>query len=356
MARWMVTILILAMGAASVATARQGPADPLWPLMRQGEYDEVIRQGKALLSTGTETAAVNLAVGQALVRTGSCNEAEISLVRAIQLDRERTWVYAWGNVDLGNCLWYADDAVGARRAWIAARDAAATANATSAAEGSLRGSGLAEFYDQWSTFTTDHFEFRFSPRVEVDPAWYARSREEAFSIISAWFGGAPAGPIRYHVWADQAEATSRGMPILGFALAEQRVVHCRLAQSRGHEMTHVISHHALEPTVLTGLINEGTAVFMDLNGTDRMADARRALGAAADLPEVAVAALWEDWSLLPTEVSYAVAGAWVERLIERGGKERFMEFFREQDLAHARSVYGDELEDWLREFDADLRR
>ena len=347
-------VLILALTSVTAALAQQGPADALWPLMRQGEYDEVIRQGKALLSTGTETAAVNLAVGQALVRTGGCNEAEIFLARAIQLDSERTWVYAWGNVELGNCRWYADDAEGARRAWIAARDAAATANATNSAEGSLRGSGLAEFYDEWSTFTTDHFEFRFSPQTEVDRAWYARSREEAFAVISAWFGGAPEGPIRFHVWSDQAEADARGMPVLGFSLAQRRVVPCRLAQSRGHEMTHVISYHALAPTLETGLINEGIAVFMDLNETDRMADARSALAAATGLPEVAVAALWEDWSLLPTGVSYAVAGAWVERLIEKGGKERFMEFFRDQGLMHAREIYGADLESWMREFDADL--
>jgi hypothetical protein len=345
---------------AIAAAAQEGPADPLWELYRQGRFDEVVRQGKALLNTGTETAQVNLAVGRALADQGGCDEGIIYLERAVEMDPQRTWVYAWAQNYLGNCGWLAGDEDAARRGWTAARDANATRNATRQAAMNLVGLGLAEFYDSWTTFTTENFAFRFSDKLtDLDRTAYAREHEEAYARISAWFGGGPDDPIRFFVWADQEEATAAGMPALGFAKPEYDMVHCLAQQTVGHEMTHVISFHALEPAVRTGLINEGTAVHFDQTGRDQLDRARRALAAARTtagepLPPVATAALWEDWSLLPQEVGYPLAGAWVRVLIEKGGKERFLEFYRDQTLAHARRVYGDDLQGWLEEFDAAL--
>jgi len=356
-----VLVLTLCLVAATAA-AQTGPADPLWELYREGRFDEVVARGKALLNTGTETAQVSLAVGRALADRGDCNEGLIYLERAAEMDPDRTWVYAWAHVYMGNCHWNAGEGGAARRSWILARDAGATRNATRQAVGNLLGYGLDERYDAWTSFTTEHFAFRFSDRLaSLDRAAYARVHERAYAEISAFFGGGPAEPIRFFVWSDQAEATAAGLPILGFARPEDYLVHCRADQTVGHEMTHVISFHAREPSVRTGLINEGTAVHLDRSGDDQLALARRALAdartpAGEPLPRVSLAALWEDWTLLPQEVSYPLAGAWVGELIARGGKETFLEFFRDQTLTHARAVYGDDLQGWLEDFDAALIR
>lgn len=353
------SIVALMLGALPVI-AQTGPADPLWELYQEGRFDEVVQQGKALLNTGTETAQVNLAVGRALADRGDCNEGLIYLDRAAEMDAEKTWVYAWAWNYVGNCKWFAGEEDAARRAWILARDAGATRNTTRQATGNLLGFGLAELYDPWTSFSTEHFAFRFSDRLtDLDREAYAREHEEAYEKISAYFGGGPDRPIRFFVWADQEEATAAGMPPLGFAKPEFDMVHCVAAQTVGHEMTHVISYRALEPTARTGLINEGTAVHFDQTGRDQLARARGALAeartpAGEPLPPVATAALWEDWSLLPQDVSYPAAGAWVAVLIEKGGKEKFLEFYPDQTLAHARQVYGDDLQGWLTEFDAAL--
>ncbi|MFO7610041.1 MAG: hypothetical protein R6X35_12750 [Candidatus Krumholzibacteriia bacterium] len=340
----------------------QGPADALWPLYQQGDLDAVIRQGKELLIGGEETAQVNLAVGRALADQGQWAEAEVFLRRAADLDATgKSWVYAWAYVYLGNAAWTGGDADAARQAWILARDAGATRNATRTATMNLVGLGLDESFASWTSFTTDHFAFLFSDRlVDLDRTAYAREHEEAYAAISAWFGGGPAQPIRFIVWADQDEATAAGMPELGFARPELNLVHCLVEQTVGHEMTHVIAVAARQPTVRIGLINEGTAVFHDQTGRDRLAVARRALAAATTeaggpLPPVALRALWDDWSLLPAVASYPLAGAWVERLVEKGGREKFLEFFKDQSREHARQVYGADLEGWIDGFEADLR-
>ena len=356
--------LILGLALVSGAPAQDaGPADDLWPLYQQGRFDEVVQRGKALLSTGTETAQLNLAVGRALADQMQYAEAEIFLGRAAELDGAgRTWVYAWANVYLGICRLNAGDDDGARQVWILARNCGATANATRNANNYLVYFTLDPMFDKWTTFTTDHFRFRFSDRLaDLDKAAYARRHEEAYAAISTWFGGGPDQPIRFHVWADQPEADAAGMPQLGFARPELNLVHCLLAQTVGHEMTHVISSAALQPTVRVGLINEGTAVYHDQTGRDRLAVARQAQAGAtsesgAPLPPVALRALWDDWTLLPGEAAYPLAGAWIERLVARGGREKFLTFFTDQSRAHAREVYGAELETWIDAFEADLHR
>jgi tetratricopeptide (TPR) repeat protein len=347
-------ITLILMIAASV-TAEQGPADPLWELYQAGRFDDVINRGKALINTGQGTAQVQLAVGRALTDTGSFAEAVLFLEGAVSGDPDRTWVYAWGQVYLGSCHWKLGDSERARRAWIAARDADATRNATRNAVGNLSAFGLAESFDDWQRFRTDHFHFLFSDRLtDLDRTDFARRREEAYAEISAWFGGGPAEPVLFVVWSDQAEADAAGMPTLGFARPDLNLIHALVNQTVGHEMTHIVSNAALEPTARTGLINEGTAVRFDQTGRDRMATARRALADAGDLPRVSLAALWEDWSLLPGEVTYPLAGAWVDRLIDKGGREHFLTFFTDQSLAHAREVYGDRLQGWMEDFEADL--
>ena len=350
-----VLLLVCLLLSATASLAQQGPADELWKLYQQGRFEEVISQGKALINTGQATAQVQLAVGRSLTDTGGFAEAIVFLEGAVEGDRDHTWVYAWAQVYLGSCHRQLGDDQRARRAWISARDVAATRNATRSAVGNLNAFGLAERFDSWSRFTSDHFEFLFSDRlVDLDRPDFARRHEEAYWQISTWFGGGPTEPILFVVWAEQSEADEAGMPTLGFAKPELNLVHCLVEQTVGHEMTHVISYNALAPTVRTGLVNEGTAVHFDQSHRHRMETARAAVAAAEGVPVVTLAALWQDWSLLPGRASYPVAGAWIERLVEKGGKERFLKFFADQSLENARKVYGSDLEDWMRDFEADL--
>jgi tetratricopeptide (TPR) repeat protein len=352
-------MLMLAILLTAVAAlAQEGPADRLWELYKQGRFEDVIREGKVELTTGTPTAQVNLAVGRSLVDLGKIDESLIYLDTAIRLDPGKTWIYAWGQVYLGVVHFRQDRPDQARAAWIKARDSAATRNATRNAVNHLKMLGLAESYDGWETFSSEHFEFCYSPHlVDFDGVAYARRHEEAYEIISAWFGEGASEKINFFVWADKEEASEANMPPLGFSRPDFNLVHATADQTVGHEMTHVISAHALQPEVKVGLINEGTAVFHDQSGRDQVARAGKAFD---DAPEgqvtVSLGALWEDWSLLPAEISYPLGGTWVSILIEKGGKEKFLEFFRDQSLAHARQVYGADLQTWMDEFDAEIYR
>jgi tetratricopeptide (TPR) repeat protein len=350
--------ILLAILQAHPALSQSESADRLWGLYKEGRFEDVVREGKVELTTGTPTAQVNLAVGRALVDLEKYGEGLPYLEQAVRGDPARTWVYAWAQCYLGIGQYRLGNFDEARAALINARDCAATVNATRYAVNNLRILGLAESYDDWSTFSTKHFVFHYSANLaDFDGVNFARRHEEAFEKISAWFEGAPTAPIRFFVWKGKDEALVAGMPPLGFARPELNLVHARAEQTVGHEMTHVISHHAMHPEYVTGLINEGISVYHDQTGRDQMILAREALANAPELSiEVELAALWEDWSLMPADVSYPVGGAWVKVLIDKGGKEKFLEFFKDQRLTSAREVYGSDLQDWMNEFTAALYR
>jgi len=349
---------LLAILQAFPAGAQTVSADRLWGLYKEGRFEDVVREGKVELTTGTPTAQVSLAVGRALVDLEKFGEGLPYLEQAVRGDPAKTWIFAWAQCYLGTGQYRLGNFEKARAALIQARDCAATVNATRYAVNNLKVLGLAESYDDWKTFTTEHFAFYYSPNLaDFDGTTFARRHEEAFAVISAWFGGGPTAPLRFFVWKDKDEAVAANMPPLGFARPELNIVHARVNQTVGHEMTHVISHHALHPEHVTGLINEGISVYHDQTGRDQLALARAALADGPALPvKVELAALWEDWSLLPVAVSYPVGGAWVKVLIDKGGKETFLEFFRDQRLANSRQVYGSDLQGWMDEFTAALYR
>ncbi len=349
---------LLAILQAIPVQAQTESAARLWELYKEGRFEDVVREGKVELTTGTPTAQVSLAVGRALVDLEKFGEGLPYLEQAVRGDPSRTWVYAWAQCYLGTGQYRLGNFQKARAALIKARDCSATRNATRYAVNNLKILGLAESYDDWTTFTTEHFAFHYSPNLaEFDGVAYARRHEEAFAVIMAWFGGGPAAPIRFFVWKDNDEALVANMPPLGFARPELNLVHAGAGQTVGHEMTHIISNHSMQPDHVVGLINEGISVYHDQTERDQFVRARGALTNASGLKvQVELAALWEDWSLLPVEISYPIGGAWVKVLIDKGGKEKFLEFFRDQRLANAREVYGSDLQKWMDDFSAALYR
>ncbi len=88
--------LTLMLIIGTIATAQdKGPADALWPLYQEGRFEEVVTRGKALLATGTETAAVNLAVGRSLVDLERPDEGLPYLEKAV--GRNTIWAAPTGN-------------------------------------------------------------------------------------------------------------------------------------------------------------------------------------------------------------------------------------------------------------------
>ena len=205
----------------------------------------------------------------------------------------------------------------------------------------------------WSMIETEHFRFHFPPQPRVNPETFTAAEEQAFSRLRATFARPLPGKIDFYVWntSDEAERLL-GRPT-GFARPDLLLIHATADQTPGHELTHVLVFHTIRPEQVTRFIQEGTAVAFDLSARDRLALARAAIQRGR-VEGGSVLRLWQQSGTVPDDILYPVAGAFVEHLIGRGGRERFLELLRRQTPEHARAVYGDDFDRIVREFEASL--
>jgi len=362
-ALFVVVCVLALMALASGSVQAQDSSLNLWDLYKQGEFEEVVLQGKALLNTGTETGSILLAVGRSLADMDRHEEATFFLQRAIVSDNQKTWVYAWGQVYLGKCHYHQGEFSAAREALIAARDCGATRNATNEAIRSLNVLGLAESYDHWDNVETEHFSCYFSPRLKnPDRAVFTAELEQAHARLTTWFKGTPKRKIRFFQWVDNDEASQTGIPELSFSLPEDNICHVGLGRAVEHELSHLIISQVVNPVVKSGLISEGTECFfanqegswLPLAREARLAQAQE-MGLADPVP-LSVMSLWLDWESQTEAVARSVAAAFVNILIQKGGQDLFLEALSDQSPAHFQKIYGAELAAWIKVFENDLNR
>jgi hypothetical protein len=289
---------------------------------------------------------------------GRGEEARPYLKQLTESD-QRDWIYAWSLFYLGAIDIQAGNDTAAVRAWTEVRDGGWTKNVSRTAESNLRAFALDDAFANWSRQQTAHCRFTFSPMyADRDLRAFAQEHELAYIELTKFFGGETKMPLRYIVWNSVEEARDLcGIRSLGFANPKFCVVHCTWDQTLGHEMAHVISFHAVEPVARTRFINEGLAVCFDLSKRDRREVARAAVRKAG-ITTMHLPDLWQDEATpIPDSleaVFYPVAGAWVQTLIDRGGRKKFLELCREQTLVGARRIYGEDLVDWMSDFITDL--
>ncbi len=206
---------------------------------------------------------------------------------------------------------------------------------------------------RWTRLETANFRFRFPPDTDVrEPAAFAADQEAVLTELLSWFGGGLSGKVDFFVWNDDGQARPfLGRP-LAFAVPESRLVHTSPRHTRGHELTHIVVGDVLKPAFSSRFIGEGTAVVFDQSGRDLHEAATAALRAPMARP-VSVVGLWgldegED------AVLYPLAGAFVARLIEDGGKDRFLALLRAPSWQHANELYGGDLGRIVSTFDQEV--
>jgi len=332
------------------------PADHsgLWELYSAGQKQQAHDQAAVLLADHPDDRDLRHLLGRCLFDLGDEDAAREHLQFCVT-DAPHDWRYAWSLFYLGGIAVTRGDDAECRRMWTEVRDSGITANVAKAAASNLKAFGLDETFADWPVRDTEHLHLVFSPQLtERDLDEFARVHEDAWHTITEAFGGHPEYRTRYIVWFDDAEAQRMaGIPSLGFAKPEHNLIHCAWQQTVGHELTHVVCYHALQPVERTGLINEGLAVAHDLTERDQLARARAAMKDAG-VAAVDLGQCWNDPRCLESAVFYPVAGAWIQFLLERKGRETVLELGRNQTLAHAEAVIGLELVGLMEEFEGKL--
>lgn len=313
------------------------------------DYKTVMEKVKPLFEKQPNNIELNLMMGRTCADMGKYKEALPYLEFTVKNDVNNTWCKAWALNYLGTCHFMFQEYDEAEKSFLECISLKATKNVTNDAYGRTLLFGFNGFYANWKIVETEHFRFHFQNRADADIEKYIDAREKAYEQINNFFKSTLPKKIDFFVWESREDAKTILKANLGFANPPYCMVHTHYEQTVGHEMTHVISHYTSQISSKTRFINEGTAVCFDLETRDRLKQVKD--WTSANNKQVAIREFWDNGNNYAEEILYPLSGLFVKELIANFGKEKFLEFFKNQSYDHARLVFGDKLEKLILEFD-----
>ena len=327
--------------------------DKLWQLYSDGNFEEVVSLSKSELDKNSNDPDLNSLAGRSLTELQNYYEAVPYLENVVSNNATDAPSKAWALNYLGKCYFALGDYRKSQNCLEECFELNATKNATNSSKGWYGVFGFDSYFDDWKTIETEHFIFHIQPNTKIRGLEkFIEEREDAFTKINSYFGSSIPKKTDYFFWNLNRDAHNVGIEELGYAKPEYCLIHSLCDQSVGHEMTHVITHHLTMNPKKVSLINEGTAVHFDQTGLDKLEIAKSRL----KNKYVSILGLWENWETLSSDISYPLAGAFVKHLLEKGGKEKFIELLKNQTFDNAALIYGEQLGDIIAEFEESLMK
>lgn len=340
------TIFVL----TSLITFGQNPVlKDLGKLYQLRDYEKLIKEAQPHLETDSLKVDLNLLLGRAYADKGDFKSAIPYLDYTVNNDLNNSWRKAWALGYLGTCHFMLQNYDESRKSTKKCLDLNATKNATQYANKRILLFGFDDFYKDWKIVESDNFRFHFQNMNDSDIEKYVSSREIAFKKINEFFKSELPKKIDFFVWNSSDDAKNLLRSNLGFADPYFSIVHSHFKQSKGHEMTHVISNYSTKIIKKTGLINEGTAVCFDQTNHDKEKMVKDWLN--NNDKKITIREVWTDWTGYSGALMYPLSGLFVKELIDNFGKDKFLEFFKNQTYENAQLVYGMDLFMFIKEFE-----
>ena len=340
------SILIL---TSLISLGQNPPIDDLWKLYNSQDLKSVIEKAKPYLEDDPNNIDLNLMVGRSFTDRADFKNALPYLELAAKNDSSNSWRKAWALGYLGVCYYMFGDYDGSKKSLKECFDSNVTKNAIQYAGMRMLLFGFNDFYKDWKVVESANFRFHFQNMGDSDIKSFISSREDAFQNINTFFNSKLPKKIDFFVWESREDAKNLLRADLGFAEPGSCMVHSYYQQTKGHEMTHVISNYSTEMTIKTGLINEGAAVCFDQTNRNKEQIVEDWLNANGK--KIQVGEIWANWKNYPEDVTYPLSGLFVRELIDNFGREKFIQFFGNQTYENARLIFGHHLDDVIKEFE-----
>ena len=316
----------------------------LGDLYYKKNYDELFKRTDDLLKKDSNEPTVNLLKGRALVDLGKFNEGKPFIEKAIEYDNNKSWRKAWGLNYLALINFNSGNQLEAKLNLESCLLMNATKNVSKMAKSILMLFGLDQHYDNWTIVETENYVFHFPPNTAVTNIdSFINIREEAFESVNKFFTITIPKKIDFIAWNENEDARDNGIPQLGFSKPEYCLIHSRYNQTLGHEITHIISHYYSEKQIISRFINEGISVAFDLTNEDKLKSAKKQKLEDNFDGSISILEAWNDPKKYSEWVYYPFAGEFIKRLLEKGGKEKFLKLVSNQTYESAKKIYGNTL-------------
>ncbi|MDO9256815.1 MAG: tetratricopeptide repeat protein [Bacteroidales bacterium] len=332
-----------------ISFGQNSTIEDLWMIYDSHDFKSVISKAKPLLENDTNNLDLNLVLGRAYTEQGDFTDAVPYLEFTVKNDIYNSSRKAWALGYLGTCYFMLQKYDDSEKSLNECIRLNSTKNATNNAYANSLLFGFHEFYENWEIVETDNFRFHFQNMNAAEIVKYTSVREQAYKEINGFFKSTLPKKIDFYVWNSKDDAKRILGADLGFSKPNFCIVHTHYQQTIGHEMTHVISNYTSEITNKTRFINEGTAVCFDQSNQDRLKLVKDWI--STNNKPVAVKDYWAMGEKYAEEILYRLSGLFVKELIDNFGKDKFLEFFKNQTYEYGKFVFGDKLDTVIQEFE-----
>lgn len=309
--------------------------------------DQIIDKANEHLKSAPGNLYYNLVLGLAFTDKGKYEEA-VPLLQNV-IDKDNSWKKAWGFFYLGRCFYMLSEFEKSESALKSCIKLDASKDATENATRGIGFYGYDSFYNSWTIKESKNIRFHFQNMSVQAIKQYIESRDNAFNEINRFFESSLPKKIDFYVWNSRDDASRIVHSDLGFADPSCCIIHSYFQQTKGHELTHVISNYTSAISKKTRFINEGTAVCFDQTNQNELKKVKYWI--RTNDKKIEIKEIWKNGREYPEEILYPLAGLFVQELIEKYGKEKFLEFFKNQTYENAQLVYGMELFIFIKEFE-----
>lgn len=305
-------------------------------LINGRQLDSAIVIGKQVLQKDPSNPSAYFAIGRSQLRKGNISDAIENLNKSLSFPNVPSHVLAWTQHDLAIGYYHIGRYGDAQRALTESLELKATPNAIASANHLFALLGFSDVYVNWSVKESEHFVFHFQnhPNESVDQ--FVLEKEAAFKKINSFFLTRLPKKIDYYVWSEPSKAEKVLKRPLAFTEPSSCLTHTTARNTVGHEITHSISHHAVQLKKKHKLISEGVCVYFDLTGRDNIATIRKYTD------RLVLKDIWSDVRHAD-ELVYPLGAELVKRLIKAHGREKFLLLLEDQTYESAKRIYGDNL-------------
>jgi len=313
-------------------------AEKLGNLLSQKEYSKVISLGLEELKNYPNNPNINMILGRAYADSKQFEKAIPYLEKGTTKENNSDWVQAWSYGYLGRCYYVTNDYEKSKNCITTCLKLNATENSTKYAKKLLEAYQMSDFYNSWEIVETENIRFHFqNPKNIQDIKQFIKNREIAYTEINKFFIAKPYKKIDFFIWDDPKQAAEKLGIELGFANPDVCIINSSNNQTRGHEITHILSTYGINPTNKTPLINEGIATYFDQTNRDRFKVAKESIAGK----EINILDLWENSKNYPFELNYTIGSALVSYLSEKGTEDQLKRLLKDQTIASAKNIYPD---------------
>lgn len=325
--------------------------DDLWDIYNKGQLDSAYHLALPLFEKDTNNTELALFIGRIYADKADFDNATPLLIKAANpvYVRQQLWKKAWALCYLADCYFARGEYNMAAHFLVQSISLNASKASINRSRQRLKEFGFDDSYKEWRLIETPHFLFHLPPQPQVGVIKdYTDQVESVYDTINKFFNATLPKKIDYFVWNTSRAANRhdvRTMPPFC-------IVNTTAYQSIGYGIARVLACHVIPFETTTGLVDVGTGIYFNQDWNDKIDWASHIL--LDDTPHVVVHVkdLWKDWRTYDTVKGvFVFAGAFVQYLLQTGGKEKYLMLLQNQTYDNAKIIYGDALETMITDFE-----